>query len=117
VTSDYYVHQEDFENAYRVSFICGCINERTSEKFSNFLLDSDDSGLFSASGIISHELVREADSLGRVYSQKIKPINYSDAGFRKPIFSNCVFYAFSKEVKMTIRLRYKELIKSLEKGF
>jgi hypothetical protein len=110
--SDFYVRPEDYINAYKVSFICGCINEGTYNSLNKLLVENKDPGLFSEIETISYFKVKEADSLGRVFSNRIKPINYEDAGYKKPIISGCIHLGLSKEVDSHAKKSYKQTLKN-----
>jgi hypothetical protein len=104
--------QEDFIKSYQVAFVCGCINAGSNNNFNKFLKENNDLGLFSEVEFLSHGVVKEADSLGRVYANKVRPINYGDAGDRKPYFSRCIYLSQSREVYTLIKSQYKKLKKA-----
>jgi hypothetical protein len=104
--------QEDFIKAYKVSFICGCINAGTKGAFQKFMLDNNDLALFSEVELVSHDVVLEADSIGRIYANRIGPINYSDAGNRVPYVSSCIYYSMSRQVDSLARISFKRFKKA-----
>ena len=110
--SDFYVKKDEYLRAHKIAFICGCINEGTNNSLNKFMIENKDVSLFSEAELISHYRVKEADSIGRIYFKKINPINYEDAGYGKAIFSNCIYYAYSKEVDKIARMSYKQIRKS-----
>lgn len=109
--SDFFVEKKYFVDSYKTAFICGCINELTSDSLSKFITDINDNGLFQDIEILSYFIAKEADSTGRQYAKKITPIEYEDAGYRKPIVSSCIKFGLSKEVDRIANQRYKKLIK------
>ena len=110
--SDYYVKKTDFINSYKTAFICGCINGATNDSLKIFMTNTNDNGLFTDIEMISYSIVKEADSTGRLYSKKIMPINYEDAGYRKPIVAGCIKLGLSKDVDKIAKTRYKRILKS-----
>ncbi|MDE3126265.1 MAG: hypothetical protein KGK14_12170 [Bacteroidota bacterium] len=97
-SNDFFVKEEDYVKSYKVAFICGCINEGTKENLTKFITDNNDLGLFSEAEFISHQRVNEADSVGRIYSKRLKPLDYADAGNRTPYISGCIYFALGNEV-------------------
>jgi hypothetical protein len=110
--SDYYIKETDFINSYKTAFICGCINGATNDSLKTFMANIGDNGLFTDIEMISYSIVKEADSTGRLYSKKIVPINYEDAGYRKPIVAGCIKLGLSKDVDKIAKVRYKRILKS-----
>jgi|SRR6218665_480672 len=102
-----YSTREEFVKAYKVAFICGCLNEGTKEGFKDFMTRSNDLGLFTEAQLISPERVIEADSIGRAFSKQIKPLNYADAGDKIPYVSRCITYALGKQVDSLAQKRFK----------
>lgn len=96
--SNFNVSREDFVKAYKISFICGCLNQASDNKLSDYLKQQNDPGLFSEIDQIGYFVVKEADSIGRLYASKISRINYEDAGFGRPVFSGCIYYGLTKEI-------------------
>jgi len=69
--------------------------------------ENNDLGLFTEVEVISHQKVKEADSIGRKFSHNIKTLNYEDAGNKKPITSRCIYYSLSKEVDSLAKDSYR----------
>ncbi len=107
--SDFSVNKEDYIKSYKVAFICGCINEGTKEKLANIIKENNDLGLFTEVEVMSHQKVKEADSIGRTFSYKIKPLNYGDANNKKPIISRCIYYSLSNEVDSLAKASYRSI--------
>ena len=103
--------KKDFIESYQIAFVNGCMNAGTNNNFSRFLWENNDLGLFSEVEFLSHGVVFEAYSIGRLYANKVEPINYSDAGDRRPYFSSCIYYSQSQEVVSLIKRQYKKLKK------
>lgn len=106
-SSDFFINEEDYIKSYKVAFVCGCINEGTNENFSKFMKENNDLGLFTEVEVISHQKVKEADSIGRKFSLKIKTLNYEDASNKKPIISRCIYYSLGKEVDSLAKESYR----------
>lgn len=104
---DFSQNEEDYIKSYKIAFVCGCINEGTKENFTRFMADNNDLGLFTEAEIISHQRVNEADSVGRVYSRMIKPLNYADAGDKKPFVSRCIYFVLGREVDSLAKESYR----------
>ncbi|WP_276974614.1 hypothetical protein [Flavobacterium filum] len=113
--SDFYVNKKYFIDSYKTAFICGCINGLTNDSLNKFITSINDNGLFQDIEILSYFVAKEADSIGRYYSNKITPIEYIDAGHRKPIVSSCIKFGLSKDVDKIANERYKEMIKLYKK--
>lgn len=111
ISNDFFVKEEDYVKAYKTVVLYGCLNEGTKGNFSNFLKENNDLGLFSEVDMIFHSTANIADSLGCVYSRKIKPFTYGDGQGKIPNFSRCVLYAFSNEVDSFAKESYKQTLK------
>lgn len=107
----FFVKEADYVESYKVAFICGCINEGTKGNFTKFMTDNNDLGLFSEAELISHQRVNEADSVGRVYSKKLVPLDYGDAQNRTPLISGCIYFALGREVDSLAKKSYKSYTK------
>ena len=108
-SGNFYVKEEDYIKSYKISFVCGCINGGTSENFTKFIKDNNDLGLFTEVEVISHQKVKEADSIGRKFSLQIKALSYEDAGNKKPIISRCIYYVLRKEVDSLAKASYRNI--------
>lgn len=109
--TDFFVKEDDYVKAYKTAFVCGCINEGTKGNFYKFLRDNNDLGLFTEGDLISHFKVNEADSLGQVYSRKIKPFTYGDGEGKVPNFSRCMLFALGNEIDSIAKASYKQTLK------
>jgi hypothetical protein len=107
--TDFFVREKDFIDAYKSAFLCGCINESTQGNFYKFLKENNDLGLFTEGDLISHFKVKEADSLGKVFSNRIELFNYGDGKGKKPIFTSCFYYSLSKEVDSLAKISYRKI--------
>lgn len=110
--NDFFVKEEDFLKAYKIAFLCGCLNENTKEKFNKFLKENNDLGLFSEGDLISHYKVNEADSLGRVFSKRIKPFTYGDGEGKMPNFSSCMYFVLGHEVDSLAKESYRQTLQN-----
>lgn len=108
--NDFFVKKNDYIKAYKTAFVCGCLNEGTKGNFYQFLKDNNDLGLFTEGDLISHFKVNEADSLGRIYSTRIKPFTYGDGQGKIPNFSRCMLFAFSNEIDSIAKESYKQML-------
>lgn len=98
--------------AYKKAVLYECINSATNGNLYKFSRENNDLGTAPQVAIIYHSDVKSAKILGASLSTKIKKINYSDYQNKKPIFSDCVGFAFSKYVDSIARNRYKKLLKT-----
>jgi len=108
--NDFFIKEDDYTKAYKTAFICGCLNEGTKGNFYKFLRDNNDLGLFTEGDLMSHFKVKEADSLGRIFSSRIKPFTYGDGQGKVPYFSRCILFALSKEVDSIAKESYKQML-------
>ncbi len=107
-SNDFFVKEDDYINAFKTAFLCGCLDKGTRGNFYKFLSENNDLGLFTEGDLISHFKVNEADSLGRMYSNRIKPFNYGDGRGKVPNFSRCMGFALSSEIDSIARASYKQ---------
>lgn len=110
--NDFFVKEDDYTKAYKTAFMCGCLNEGTKGNFYKFLQDNNDLGLFTEGDLISHFKVKEPDSLGRIYSSRIKPFTYGDGQGKVPNFSRCMLFAFSIEIDSIAKESYRQMLSS-----
>jgi hypothetical protein len=106
------VSKEDYIKSYKIAFIYGCINSGTSGNLNKFFKDNNDLGLFTEAEVLAHQTFNEADSLGKLFSKRIKPINYIEAGDRKPYFAGCIYLGMSKEVDSLAVASYEQMIRN-----
>lgn len=113
-TSKKKVKDEEYSyvQAYKTSVLYGCLNEATNGNFQKFSIENNDLGLAQESEIIGKIEVTEITNIGGKLSKKIRVIDYSDYEGRKPIFSDCVGFAFSKEIDSVARKKFKEFKKA-----
>lgn len=103
--------EEYYVQAYKTSVLYGCLNEATNENFQKFSIENNDLGLAVPIAVLFHAETEQATQVGRELSKKIRAIDYSDYEGRKPIFSDCVGFAFSKEIDSVARKKFKEFKK------
>jgi hypothetical protein len=113
--SGYYVSREEFTKSYKAAVICGCINELTNDSLNTFMINNGDNGLFVDIEVISYQMVKEADSIGRRLSKDISAINYEDAGYKKPIVSGCIKLGLSESVREIVNARYRQMINGFKR--
>jgi succinylglutamate desuccinylase len=94
--------------AYKKAVVYECINSGTNSHFQRFSSNNNDLALAIEVGIIDRYNVEKARQVGAKFSDDIRSSNYMDHEGRKPIFSNCISYGFSKEVDSLARLNYQE---------
>jgi|AntRauMFilla1563_2_1112583.scaffolds.fasta_scaffold06830_3 hypothetical protein len=97
--------EDDYVLAYKTSILYFCLNESTNGNFNDFCTDNNDLKL---SAIDTYHInLEDVKSKGMGLSKKIRIIDYADYEGRKPIFSDCVQFAFSKEIDSIARDLYK----------
>ena len=103
--------EEEFILAYKKCVLYGCINEATNNNLTLFSKENKDLGTAIEVEIIQLQEALDAINKGKELSKKIKEINYADFEDKKPIFSTCVTFAFSKETDSIARIlfKYKEM--------
>lgn len=111
VSNENVLSEEDYVKAYKTVVLFGCINGGTNGKFSTFLVENNDLGLFTEVDMIYHAVVNIADSLGRDFAKTIKPFEYGDGKGLVPIYSRCFLYALSKEIDSVAKVSYREMLK------
>ncbi len=100
--------QENYVMAYKNAVLYGCIDEKTNKEFGQ-LLNKYNSTASREVAILFHDMYNRAKLLGKDYSKNIKAYEYyGDLKGKTPIFSDCVAYAFSKEVDSIARAKYKK---------
>jgi hypothetical protein len=99
--------EEDFVLAYKKCVLYGCINDATNNKFNLFSKENNDLGLAVEVAIMQHAEVSIAIEKGKQLSKNIKSIDYADYEGRKPIYTSCVSFAFSKEIDSIARVIFK----------
>lgn len=99
--------EENFVLSYKKSVLYGCVDEATNNNLRLFSKENNDLGLAIEVEIIKHQEVDNALNKGKELSKKIRTINYADFENKKPIFSECINFAFSKEIDSIARELYK----------
>lgn len=99
--------EENFVLSYKKSVLYGCVDEATNNNLRLFSKENNDLGLAIEAEIIQHQEVDNALNKGKELSKKIRTINYADFENKKPIFSECINFAFSKEIDSIARELYK----------
>lgn len=98
--------------SYKKAVLYGCLNKATNGNFAEFSRANNDLGIAIETAVLYHSDVLKAKELGAQLSKNIREIKYSDYGSKKPIFSDCINFAFSKSVDSIARLKYKNLKKN-----
>lgn len=104
--------EKEYIMAYEKAVFYGCFNEATNGNFAEFTLANNDLGTAIETAILYHSDVLNAIELGAKLSNNIREINYADYQGKKPIFSDCMEFAFSKYVDSIAKKKYKTLKKS-----
>jgi hypothetical protein len=109
------VSKDDYVLAYKTSVLYGCLSESTNEDFQKIMKENDDLGLAIESEILGKIEVTRLAQIGSNLSKNIQKIDYADYEGKKPIFSNCVQFAFSKEIDSIAKEEYKKAINTKSK--
>ncbi len=100
--------KEEYILAYKKMVLYGCINEKTNNEFRKIMIRYNNVNSTEVA-ILFHAVANRADSIGGVYSKKIKPYTYyGDLKGKVPLFGKCVEYAFGTEVDSIAKKTYKE---------
>lgn len=102
---------DEYVMAYKKAVLYGCLNDATNKNFSQFMRENNDLGLAVETAVLFHHEVLKAQELGSQLSENIRTINYSDYKDKKPIFSDCIEFAFSEFVDSIAKHKYKTLKK------
>jgi len=103
------VSEDEYVLAYKKCVLYGCLNESTNGEFYQTMNKSNDLGLATESEILGKIESTEITQIGRELSKKVKTIDYADFEGRKSIYSNCIDFAFSKEIDKQARESYKKV--------
>ena len=103
--------------AFKKAVLYGCIDKATEGKFSEFTKENNDLGLAVVVAVMQHSETRQARELGAEMSKNIKSSSYMDHEGRKPVFDQCVNYAFSNKTDSLAFLAYKIFQKNEGKLF
>jgi hypothetical protein len=99
--------EEEFVLAYKKAILYGCIDEATQSNFTEFSKTNKDLGIAIELEILQHSETLKALNDGKIYSQKIRSIEYEDFENKKPIYSDCVSFAFSRSSDSIARKLYR----------
>jgi hypothetical protein len=99
--------EESYVQDYKTSVFFGCVDKVTSGNFNKFSKENNDLGLATTVAILNHANNEIAINYGRNISKKIRTIEYADYEGKKPIFADCLAFAFSKETDSIARLKFK----------
>jgi hypothetical protein len=100
------LEEETFVQAYKTAVFYGCVNEATNDNFNKFSKENNDLGLATTVAILNHSTNEDAVNYGKEISKKVRTINYADYEGKKPIFADCMAFAFSKEVDSIARIQF-----------
>ncbi|MHA6278654.1 hypothetical protein ACXYMT_00595 [Salinimicrobium sp. CAU 1759] len=109
--------KEQYVLAYKKAVLYGCIEKATNGNFSEFTRKNNDLGLAVAVAVLHHSETQKARETGAQLSKKIKSSTYMDHEGRKPIFDQCVNFAFSNEMDSLALLEYRKFQKTEGKLF
>lgn len=101
--------EREYIMAYKKAVFYECVNNATKGNLYKFSKENNDLGTATEVAIIFHSDVEHAKQIGIELSSKIRAINYSDYEGKKPIFSDCIEFAFSKYVDSIAKVKYKNL--------
>lgn len=99
--------ERDYIDAYKKAVLYGCLNESTGGNFQKMLIENDDLCLYTEVQIIYHDTYEKAKSHGSNYARTIEKVSLPDIENKIPGFSQCVSYAFGREVDSIARASYK----------
>jgi hypothetical protein len=101
--------EAEYVMAYKKSVFYECVNNATSGNLYKFSENNNDLGTATEVAIIYHSDLEHAKKIGMELSSKIRTINYSDYNGKKPIFSDCIEFAFGNYVDSIAKKKYKNL--------
>ncbi len=101
--------KDEYIMAYKKAVLYGCLNSATNDNFSKFIRENNDLGTAIETAVLYHSDVEHAKKVGAELSSKIRTINYSDYNGKKPIFSDCIEFAFSRYVDSIAKNKYRKL--------
>lgn len=104
--------EAEYINAYKKAVLYGCLNEASNENFQKFILENNDLGLAVETAILYHDEVLKATDLGAQLAKNIRTISYADYEGKRPVYSDCIDFAFSSEIDSVASERYRVLIKA-----
>ncbi len=105
--SQWLTEEEYYLEAYKKSVLYGCLNESTRGNFQKMLIENDDLCLYTEVQIIYHDTYEKAKSHGSNYARTLEKVSLPDIENKIPGFSQCVSYAFGREVDSIARASYK----------
>lgn len=101
--------EEEYVMAYKKAVLYGCLDKATDGNFAEFSRTNNDLGTAVETAVLYHSDVLNAKELGGELSKRIREINYSDYQGRKPIFSDCIEFAFNEYVDSIAKAKFKIL--------
>lgn len=87
------------------------MNSATDGNLYKFSEKNKDLGVATEVAVIYHSDVEHAKNVGIKLSSKIRKIDYSDYNGKKPIFSDCIEFAFSEYVDSIAKIKFKNFRK------
>lgn len=96
----------DYINSYKKVVFYECVNAGTNRKLYEFSLNNGDLGYATEVSVIQHKEIENAKQIGIKLSSKIREIDFTDYEGRKPIFSDCLDFAFSNYVDSIARSKF-----------
>lgn len=95
--------------AYKKSVFYECVNSATNGNLYKFSDENNDLGTATEVAVIYHSDLEHAKEVGIRMSSKIRKIDYSDYNGKRPIFSDCIEFAFSEHVDSIAKHKYRIL--------
>lgn len=103
--------EEEYVMAYKKAVLYGCVNRATKGNLQRFSESNNDLGIAIETAVLYHAVALEANKKGEELSKGVREINYADYDGKKPIFSDCVDFAFSRSIDSVARIKYEQLRK------
>lgn len=105
-------NENDYIMAYKKAVFYECVNSATNGNLYEFSKKNNDLGTAIEVAVLYHSDTEHAKNIGTELSSKIRTIDYSAYDGRKPIFSDCIEFAFSAYVDSIAKHKYKILKES-----
>lgn len=103
------ISEREYLMSYKKTVFYECVNNATNGNLYKFSRENNDLGIATEVAVIYHSDVEHAKKLGIKLSSNIRTINYSDYNGKKPIFSDCIEFAFSRHVDSIAKNKYRNL--------
>ena len=104
--------KKGFILAYKTAVFYGCVNAATNRNLDEFCVNNNDLSLAGETAILYHSVVLDAVNAGAELAKKIKAPIYSDYQGKRPIFSDCMDFAFrEKYIDSMARVEYNKALK------